>query len=483
MKQRTPLIAISICAAWCCAVALCFALLHNPTVYHAVRGVAKTYRVEKHADSPMEVRRESIPFNPVQNDLLLHWDAAHYKLISDHLYDPQYVWPGYKAFFPLFPFLWRLTGLSPIGVCVLNFLLFVAGLLLLFKACKGLSGLGAGPTTGGSTDSLRRLLVLLCMPFLVIFLIPYSEGLFFLCISLGLYGLLRRRYWLFFVGFMLGCMTRAAGSILLVAWVIADVLYALRYRTSWREMLRSLALHLAPVVAGVAVVVAIQVLSGGGSPFDFARAQSEWGKEWSLPSWPFTDWSDEGRSVTHPLLFTLFLPALGWLCVELVKALRGGAATADRQDTPDATDTSTARAQWLVRVLSVLFFVGNVVLALFTQKGCMFSQARLLTCTPFFFFLAIDFEGALRRPDRAAKVWRWVVVGFMVLAAVLCRLMLFKGQTLGCIITFLFLILVLFAPLKPKVVDRVVLAVALLLNIFWTANLFNCFLSGGWVFT
>lgn len=483
MKHRTILITISIYAAWCCAVALCFALLHNPTVYHAVRGVAKTYRVEKQADNTIEVTRERIPFNPVHDTLLLHWDAENYKLIADHLYDPQYVWPGYKAFFPLFPLLWRLTGLSPIGVCVLNFLLFVAGLLLLLKTCKGLSSLGAGPAPSGGTDSLRRLLVLLCMPFMVIFLIPYSEGLFFLCISLGLYGLFKQRYWIFFIGFMLGCMTRAAGSILLVAWVITDVLYALRYRTSWRGLLRSLALHLAPVAAGVAVVVAIQVLSGGGSPFDFARAQSEWGKEWSLPSWPLTDWSDEGKCVTQPLIFILFLPALGWLCAELVKSLRGGCAAAKQQDTPAATDAPAVRVQWLVRVLSVLFFVGNVMLALFTQKGCMFSQARLLTCTPFFFFLAIDFEGALRRPGREARVWRWVVVGFMVLAAALCRLMLFKGQTLGCIITFLFLTLVLFAPLKPKAVDRVVLAVALLLNIFWTANLFNCFLSGGWIFT
>ena len=29
--------------------------------------------------------------------------------------------------------------------------------------------------------------LLLCMPFMVIFLIPYSEALFFLCISVGLY--------------------------------------------------------------------------------------------------------------------------------------------------------------------------------------------------------------------------------------------------------------------------------------------------------
>ena len=33
----------------------------------------------------------------------------------------------------------------------------------------------------------QRFAVLLCMPFMVIFLIPYSEALFFLCISVGLY--------------------------------------------------------------------------------------------------------------------------------------------------------------------------------------------------------------------------------------------------------------------------------------------------------
>ncbi len=468
---------ILFCVAWLCAVALCFALLQNKVVYNAVSGVVKTYRVKQAEDGSKSVTREKQPFNRIENERLLQWDADNYKLIADHLYNPKYVWPGYVAFFPLFPMVWRLTGLSPIGICLLNFVLFVAGLLVLIAA-----------TNKAADNYQQRFAVLLCMPFLVIFLIPYSEALFFLCISVGLYGLLHNRYWLYFVGFMLGCMTRAAGSILLVAWIIADILYVLQYRLSWRQLFRNLALHLAPVVAGVAAVMLIQSISGHAGLFAFAGAQFEWGKEWSLPTWPLTDWSEESKSVTQPLLFILFLPALAWLCVRLIKAMHPNGTPQPQAANPvlgqmDSGGGTPQDPVWLVRVLSVLFFVGNIVLALFTQKGCMFSQARLLTCTPFFFFLMMDFGGALRGSSREAKVWRWVVIAFMVLAAVLCRLMLFKAQTLGTLLVFLMTVLVLFTPFRSKVVNRVLLGVTLFLNVYWTAYLFNCFLSGGWIFT
>lgn len=484
---------ILFCVAWLCAVALCFALLQNKVVYNAVSGVVKTYRVERAEDGSKLVTLEKQPFNRIENEQLLQWDADIYRLMSQHLYDPEYVWPGYVAFFPLFPMVWRLTGLSPIGICLLNFVLFVAGLLVLIAA-----------TNNADDNCQQRFAVLLCMPFLVIFLIPYSEALFFLCISVGLYGLLRNRYWLYFVGFMLGCMTRAAGSILLVAWIIADILYVLQYRLSWRQLFRNLALHLAPVVAGVAAVMLIQSISGHAGLFAFAGAQFEWGKEWSLPTWPLTDWSEESKSVTQPLLFILFLPALAWLCVRLIKAMHPNGTPQPQAANPGLGQMDSSGASpsitsgstpfiigggtpqdpvWLVRVLSVLFFVGNIVLALFTQKGCMFSQARLLTCTPFFFFLMMDFGGALRGSGREAKVWRWVVIAFMVLAAVLCRLMLFKAQTLGTLLVFLMTVLVLFTPFKSKVANRVLLGVTLFLNVYWTAYLFNCYLSGGWIFT
>lgn len=157
-------------------MALCFALLQNKVVYNAVSGVEKTYRVERAEDGSKLVTREKRPFNRIENEQLLQWDADIYRLMSQHLYDPEYVWPGYVAFFPLFPMVWRLTGLSPIGICLLNFVLFVAGRLVLIAA-----------TNKAADNYQQRFAVLLCMPFLVIFLIPYSEALFFLCISVGLY--------------------------------------------------------------------------------------------------------------------------------------------------------------------------------------------------------------------------------------------------------------------------------------------------------
>lgn len=176
MHKRQFLTNAALCAAWLCAVVLCFALLLNKVVYNAVSGVVKTYRVERAEDGSKLVTREKRPFNRIENEQLLQWDADIYRLMSQHLYDPEYVWPGYVAFFPLFPMVWRLTDLSPIGICLLNFVLFVAGLLVLIAA-----------TNKAADNYQQRFAVLLCMPFLVIFLIPYSEALFFLCISVGLY--------------------------------------------------------------------------------------------------------------------------------------------------------------------------------------------------------------------------------------------------------------------------------------------------------
>ena len=319
-------------------------------------------------------------------------------------------------------------------------------------------------------------MMLLSMPYMVIFLIPYSEALFFVCIALGLYGLLKERYWLYFVGFTLGCMTRAAGSILLVAWVMADVLGALHTRRALKLLLRDIALHVAPIVTGVAAVMLFQHYRGAEHWFEFILAQQYWGKELSLPTWPLTDWSDESKCVTQPLLFVLFVPALAWLGTKLIDGIR---VRLGKKDVPQDAAGSTSCYLWsLVRMLSVLFFVGNIVLALFTQKGCMYSQARLLTCTPFFFFLMIDIYHTPR-----VGFWRWVVAVFVVVAAILCSDMILRLDTLGCGLTLLLAVLVLFGRVLNRHLRHVLLCLMLVLNIFWTAYLFNCFLSCGWIFT
>lgn len=454
-------------AVWLGSLALCYATLQNEKAYSLVSGSVKTYDVSINDDGSKEVYFTKRPFNKVDNQSLLHWDAFMYDGLAEYLYDPSVLWVGYFAFFPLFPLLWRATQLSPIGISLLNFVLFGFGLLLLLKAFQQKYHM-----------TTRRLIItcmlLLCMPYMVIFLIPYSEALFFVCIALGLYGLLKERYWLYFIGFTLGCMTRAASNILLVAWVIADILAALYTRQSIKLFIRNLALHLAPVVVGVVAVMLFQHFRGAEHWFEFVLAQQYWGKELSLPTWPLTDWSSESQCVTQPLLYILFMPALAWLAATLIKGIRLRIKKAD-----DPLGILEEPTPWsLVRTLSVLFLVGNIVLALFTQKGCMYSQARLLTCTPFFFFLMIDIYHHPR-----VGLWRWVMAAFVVLAAIMCREMLFHLATIGCALTVLLTLLVFFGRIMNRHLRHVLLCLTLALNIFWTAYLLNCFLSGGWIFT
>lgn len=463
------LILFAALAVWLGALILCYTTLQNEKAYRFMGGIVKTYDVTVNDDGSRDICAVERPYNKVSNQNLLHWDADMYHQIAKYLYDTSNIWVGNYAFFPLFPLLWRATHLSPIGVCVLNFALFGVGLMLLLRLFQQ-----KYHSTG--RHLMMTCMMLLSMPYMVIFLIPYSEALFFVCIAFGLYGLLKERYWLYFVGFTLGCMTRAAGSILLVAWVMADVLGALHARRALKFLLRDIALHVAPIVTGVAAVMLFQHYRGAEHWFEFILAQQYWGKELSLPTWPLTDWSDESKCVTQPLLFILFVPALAWLATKLIDGIR---VRLGKKDVPQDAAGSTSCYLWnLVRMLSVLFFVGNIVLALFTQKGCMYSQARLLTCTPFFFFLMIDIYHNPR-----VGFWRWVVAVFVVVAAILCSDMIFRLDTAGCGLTILLAVLVFFGRGLNRHLRHVLLCLMLVLNIFWTAYLFNCFLSCGWIFT
>ena len=455
-KKQVPLLA-TVVALFFLADGLCHALLQNGYVYNAVGEVVKTYAVEQNDDGSWYAYHVREPFAKITNDDLVVFDAAHYNSIKEYLYQSPFdIDHREYAFFPLFPLLWRATGLSPIGICLLNIMLFLVGvvvLLLLFK------------------DKMTPWVALLtvCMPYLVVFAIPYSEALFFIVAAAGLYGLVNRRYWLYFTGFLLVSMTRSASNILLVAWLITDLLICLQQRESWKTYIKNVALHLAPVIAGVAFVIIFQRLCGATQWFQFVSSQEIWGKEISLPQWPFTDWSVEGKSVTWALIFTLFIPALAWLATKLFASL-------GNDKTNNVADKNR---QWqIVRLLSVLFFVGNIVLALFTQKGCMYSQARLLTCTPFFVFLVLDIAS---KP--VPKVWRWLVAVCLVAAAILCSEMLFGADTLGCLITLLLITLVFFHHWMPCWLRSTLFGITVALNIYWTAYLFNCFLNGGWCFT
>jgi uncharacterized membrane protein len=131
-----------------------------------------------------------------------------------------------------------------------------------------------------------------------------------------------------------------------------------------------------------------------------------------------------------------------------------------------------------IRLLSVLFFVGNVLLALFTQQGSLFSQARLLTCTPFFCFLVLDFA---RSP--LPRAWRWGLAAAILVAVLLCLQFFTHAYMLGAWLVLLLAVMVFFGNTMRPWMRWTLLGITLAINIFWTAYLFDCFLIGGWIFT
>ena len=451
LRTLTPALMVAAAAVlFVSAVVFCHVLLQDNRVYNCLSFFVKTYeRVEK-TDGSIEINRVTKPFVSPDNDNMLSWEAAHYDEIRQHLYSPEHTWHGDFAFYPLFPLLWRLLDLSPLGISLLNLVLYIIGLALVALIF-------------GNNLPRWSWILLLCTPMVVVFMIPYSEALFFLGIALGMLGLARNHYWLYFIGFFLASTTRAAGNLMIVAWIIVDILDTLNARSSVKKLLRDLICHLAPVIIGALVVMLFQHLRGAEHWFEYVLAQKEWGKELSWPTWPFTDWSKESESVTKPLIFILFIPALVWLALKFKQSIKASKEMDTRKK---------------LRLLSVLFFVGNVILALFTQNGCLFSQARLLTCTPFFAFLLLDFA-ASEKP----RQWRWGLLATMTVTLTLCLFMFSKTNMRGVWVVFLLVTLVFFGDGMKPWLRNTLLAVTIALNIFWTAYLFNCFLTNGFIFT
>lgn len=428
------------------AVVLCGKMLQTESVYRKVSSVVKIYEKVTQDDGSWYTEKVEKPFTRPADVDMLSWDAAIYDLIRQYGYDSDHVWTGFFAFFPLFPLVWRLTGLGAAGVSVFNWCLFSLGLLLMALLFA---------------DRRPRwaLLLPLCAPYAVIFMIPYSEALFFISIALGMYGLVKERYWIYFVGFLLGSMTRAAGNIMIVAWLVVDVVDFISSRGGWKQFALDVARHLAPIVLGVFVVMVVQRLYGAEHWFEYAASQRYWGKSLSLPDWPLTDWTEMGRSVTWPLMLILTVPSLVWLVLSLWRGIGKG-----------------PMAQ--LRMLSVLFFVGNVLLAFITQHGCLYSQARLLTCTPFFVFLLYDMATAERN-----RAWQWGMAVAMIVAAVLCIDLFSYPRTRGCWLVFASALLVFFGRKMKTWVAVTLLSIAILFNVYWTTYLYNDFLIGSWCYT
>lgn len=422
-------------------------LLQREGIHTPLKAVFPTYDVSFDENGAKSVTLSDKPFEKITSEKMTVWDGSHYDWIKNTYYGREKDF----AYYPLFPFFWKATGLSTLGISILNIFLFTFGMLFMFKMFK-------------DKLSFSAVLLLLCVPYMVIFMMPYSEALYFIFIALGLFGIIKEMYWVYFIGFLFASMTKSSSLIFLILFFFLEGLYAISHRDIVLFLKRFLKAVL-PVVLGMFLVMCFQYLIGAPSFFQSIISQRYWGKSLSLPELPFSFWSNEGRSITVPFLCLYFIPMLVVLGREFVLSLR------------KKHDYFFDKWKY-IRLICIIFLVGNVFTALFTQHGGLYSLARYLLATPFFVFLLFD---TVNRKRNNLSLIVCFAIGLITIF--ICKDYFAKVDFFGTYLVIISSLIAFFhSKIKPAVLYSILVFVVLL-NVCWTAYMFNCFLLDGWIFT
>lgn len=205
------------------------------------------------------------------------WDAANYVYIAQHGYQRFYD----VAFFPFFPIL--------IAILAFPFSWWGGSYLLMATLISNAALLGSlfllyqlAVEFGGEQVARRALLYLCLFPTAFFFFAAYNESLF-LFLTLGAFLAMRRqRWWLAGLLGMLAALTRSAGLLLVIPYLVE--VWIARYSLVTEKS--SLWLRLAPVllIPLSTGLFALYCWHIRGSPLAFASVQYHWGR---FTTWPW----------------------------------------------------------------------------------------------------------------------------------------------------------------------------------------------------
>lgn len=403
----------------------------------------------------------NIPFTKLTNENFVNWDARHYRLISKHGYDVSKAGGDYIfAFFPLFPLVWRTTHLPPVGILLLNYLLYAAGLYLILKLF--------------SSDDLTSLILSFSIPGLVIFLIPYSEAVFFITVAVGFYGFIKKKYTIFFIGFFLAAIDRPAYTILALAIVCVEFI-SLMHKGYYKKFIGNLSLRLLPLIAGTVFVSLYQYFQGSGDFFRFIKVQKYWDNVLAIPH-NIIDWSHEGFGINIGVITLIFLPLLAYLIITVYRKVSDSLSR-------NSTD-SELNSLYYLTLLSTLYIIGSTLFIIFFRGGSLHCLFRFTICTPFFPVVVISFSQMLHKIEPQIRFFMLAclfLAGLFILAMVDYSTY-WSFADLGFFILTATITLWVFRKYQHKLIYKTFLYLNFFVNIIWTSFLFNAYINDAWIF-
>lgn len=218
------------------------------------------------------VQANVIQFYPT-NGNLQQWDAWWFKSLSDNGYQFIEGQQSNSGFFPAFSYFWKYTGLEPMGISIVNLVIYFCGFLLIAREFK---------------LTLLKSLLFLSIPSAMFMMVPYTEALFFGFAAILLVGIKRENLWLACAGLFLCSITRATSMFFIPAIIFMNFFSDSNW--SIKKKLQHSAAHILAALSGLFLVVFMQ-WKATHEWFAFAQAQvAGWKHYFHWPTLGFTSW-------------------------------------------------------------------------------------------------------------------------------------------------------------------------------------------------
>lgn len=446
---------------------LVFKLFQKPVIYnHTLKLITKTYKRDKVLNN--YVWNVDDPFHNLETKNC-RWDAAIYNEIRETYYnkgDHKY------SFFPLYPLLWKISGISIRNIGLFNYLLFGLSVILFsmlfFK--------------NENTSYMERLCVFvvsLTLPPVVVYYLPYAEALFTFTFALAMYALMKNKYWLFFIAITLFSMTRPTFVIVGLSFLIIDVFYFLNHRNI-NHFIKELFLKLAPLLTGTAIVFTMFYLNSGSFTKYFYSINKFWRTSFSIPT-KISDWSVDSFGMN---VFTIFIVIIAF--VLFIKHFKEKARPDKNMDMPSIFNENASFIKEYFFYSSIVYFGGVLLYVLFFQAGSLNGLYRYVVASPFFFmffFYAYEKLKILKTSQFVLMVIGIVIFGLIILTNQPKLTPAINFNDSGFFI-FLLTLIYLFSLRFMSTLSKVIVSLLLVLySIIWITFLYNAYLCDGWIYT
>ncbi|MCT4666071.1 MAG: hypothetical protein N4A45_12655 [Flavobacteriales bacterium] len=404
------------------------------------------------------------PFSSITKRNIIQWDAVHYQRIKENGYQysfdrsdkDDYIF----AFFPLFPLIWKASGLTGIGVVFLNYFLFAISIFLLIRLLVP------------EKDHWFYLVLSVLLPSMINFLIPYTESTFLLMGTIGIIGLYRDKYWLYFFGMTGVAMARPSFTFLVLALICVEFFFYISH-LKLKTFFKNTFLKIIPLFFGTFLVMLIQRLYDSPKWFSFVEVQAYWKNEFRIPE-EISDWSHEGFAMDIVILFVLFVPFFASVIFWLWNQFSKGQIKILNYH---------CKKDYLL-LLSIVYSIGTVLFVMLFRGGGLQGLYRFILNSPFtFIWLFIGFGYWKKIP----KFIQLSIFGFLVGYSIYLldhlpyaqewNYSYFGGFQIVAILAFW-----IFQERKNENWYKFSLLLLLFANVLWTSFLLNSYINDSWIF-